>query len=78
MAIRVMCHRSYPEDGHRQVCNVPFAECPLQHKDYQKVIEEPCCYGLWIPAKYLTEAKGDKQKAARKYIEWVLSESTQA
>jgi len=49
--------------------------CPMQRKEWKKLYEAPCCYAIFIPARFLTEYK-TRPLAARKYVEQCLLEST--
>lgn len=46
-------------------------ECPMYTKEYRKLGEEPCCYALLIPARFLSQNR-TRQLAARKYVEKCL------
>ena len=45
--------------------------CPLMAGKLRKLGDEPCCYAIFIPARFLTEYK-TRSLAARKYVEECL------
>ena len=49
--------------------------CPLMKKQYKKLAEDPCCYALLIPARFISQ-NNTSQLAARKYVEECLLAET--
>ena len=76
MKCRIVCMGVHFEVTGKPVrCeNANKPECPMQSREWMKLAEEPCCRSIVIPAQYLTEAKQDVKKAARRYIEECMSE----
>lgn len=70
---QLMCMRHYQIGNVRYECELK--DCPLTSRNFKKLKEEPCCLAIFVPAAFLTEAKGNRAQAARKYVdEWLLSE----
>jgi len=76
MKYRIVCMSHYSNIAGKPIqCedrNSP--RCPMHSGEWRKLQEEPCCSAIVIPARYITEAKGKKSLAARKYIDACLSE----
>lgn len=70
-----ICSTSYHILGEApKRCELAFSEeCPLMQRKWEDLGKEPCCYAICIPCKYLTEAKQDRRKAAKKYVEDICS-----
>lgn len=47
-------------------CIKPCGDC---HHDIARLTEEKCARRVWIPARHLTESKGDKMKAMKLFLE---------
>lgn len=73
-----MCYGRFPGPGGgsiTQPCPVQNTDkCPLYLRKFKQLVKEPCCYAIFIPNRFLTEANGDSKKAARNYVEECLSD----
>lgn len=77
----IVCSGRYPDpdNGNRatkceKVCT---EECPLKQgmEKLDRFLKFPCYLGIIIPAVYITLAKGEKEKAARLYINQAKEEA---
>lgn len=67
----IMCHaRLFKSGAPPTHCSrIEDGTCPLRTRKFRQLLKEPCYKALWIPTRFLTATKNDKQKAARLYLE---------
>lgn len=72
-----LCYGTYPKAGGslKQDCpNKGTPSCIMNMGNLKKLAEEPCYHAIFIPARFLSLADGDRKKAAEAYIKECLPE----
>lgn len=57
----------------RIACVHDCKECAAMEVDWKALLKSPCCEGIWIPARFLSQAANkdrtiDKRKALRLFL----------